>query len=199
MGDRANRDTSYTARAAAGAVNTVFGEVLSPAKAQALIAGYTGILGATLMSGLDSILAAAGAVPTKPSSVFGSPAADALAKVFGAGSIYRDDANYTKSLDEYYRIKEAVDQLVRSQNRAKENHDFDRLQELAGDAGLPLRLKAVVNNAATQMGAINKQIARHERSDADPDYHRDAIRVLTNRRTAIARRVVEQAKAAGAF
>jgi hypothetical protein len=80
-----------------------------------------------------------------------------------------------------------------------ETRDLDRLAELRGDAGLPLRLRPMVNQASTQITEINKRIARIERSDLTSVEKTEALRPLREQRDRVARRVVERARDIGAY
>jgi hypothetical protein len=118
----------------------------------------------------------------------------------GASRFYRsDDQSASRFIGDFYKIKEMTDQLVRSQNMATESRDLDRLAELRGDAGLPLRLRPMVNQASTQITEINKRIARIERSDLTSVEKTEALRPLREQRDRVARRVVERARDIGAY
>jgi hypothetical protein len=200
--ERVNRSTTQTGEALSAVVNTVFGNVLSPIKAQALLDGYTGTLGVTIMAGFDSLLAAAGAIPGKPAGAFGDPATmpAMLANAAGLNRFYRDgDMMVSRFVGDFYKIKEMTDQLVRSENLARQANDFQRLQELRGEEGLPLRMRQTVSAAGTQISEINKRIRMIERQDTDGVTKAQAIQPLIDRRDRIAKRVVDQARSIGAF
>lgn len=202
IGERINRSTTKTGEALSSVVNMVFGDVLSPIKAQALLEGYSGTLGVTLMNGFDSILAMLGAIPGKPAGPFGDPATmpAMLANAAGFNRFYREDeAMVSRFVGDFYKIKEMTDQLVRSQNLARQNGDFERLQELRGEEGLPLRMREVVNSASTQIADINKRIRIIERRDIDGVAKAEAIRPLIAQRDRIAKRVVDRARDIGAL
>lgn len=201
-GERVNRSTTKTGEALSSVVNMVFGDILSPIKAQALLDGYSGTLGVTLMNGFDSILAMLGAIPGKPAGAFGDPATmpAALANAAGFNRFYREDETMvSRFVGDFYKVKEMTDQLVRSQNLARQNGDFERLQELRGTKGLPLRMREVVNSASTQIADINKRIRIIERRDIDGVAKAEAIRPLIAQRDRIAKRVVDRARAIGAL
>lgn len=202
VGERVNRTTTKTGEALSATVNMVFGDVLSPIKAQALLDGYTGTLGASLMAGFDSLLSAAGAIPGKPAGAFGDPASmpAILANFAGLQRFYREDASMvSRFVGDFYKIKEMTDQLVRSQNLARQAGDLDRLAELRGEEGLPLRMRSSVNAASERIADINKRIRMIERSDRDAEDKKEAIQPLIRRRDEIARRVVDQAKNLGIY
>ena len=200
--ERINRSTTKTGEALSAVVNTVFGNVLSPIKAQALLDGYTGTLGVTIMSGFDSLLAASGAIPGKPAGAFGDPATmpAILANSAGLNRFYREnDMMVSRFVGDFYKIKEMTDQLVRSESLARQSNDFQRLQELRGEEGLPLRMRQTVSAAGTQISEINKRIRMIERQDIDGVSKAEAIQPLIERRDRIAKRVVDQARSLGAF
>ena len=200
VAERVNRSTTSVGKGLSEAVNVVFGrDVLSPIRAQALLDGYTGTLGVTLMSGFDSALAAAGAIPGKPAGAFGE--LSGAANLVGLNRFYREDATMvSRFVGDFYKIKEMTDQLVRSQNLARETRDFNRLEELRGEAGLPLQLRAQVSRASDQISDLNKRIARIERSmDMDGVAKTEALEPLIRRRDQIAKTVVDRARSIGAF
>lgn len=200
--ERVNRSTTQTGQLLSSVVNTVFGDVLSPIKAQALLDNYTGTMGVTLMAGFDSILAAAGAIPGKPAGAFGDPATmpAMLANAAGLNRFYREgDMMVSRFVGDFYKIKEMTDQLIRSENLARQANDFQRLQELRGEEGLPLRIRSSVNAASEQISEINKRIRMIERQDTDGVSKAQAIQPLIDRRDRIAKRVVDQARSIGAF
>lgn len=202
IGERVNRSTTKTGEALSATVNAIFGNILSPIKAQALLDGYTGTLGVSLMAGFDSLLAAAGAIPGKPSGPFGDPSSmpGIIANFAGMNRFYRDDAQMvSRFVGDFYKIKEMTDQLVRSQNLARQAGDYERLSELAGEAGLPLRMKDIVNRASTQVSDLNKRISMLERGRGDAADRAAAIEPLIRRRDQITKRVVDQAKDLGVF
>jgi hypothetical protein len=202
VGERINRSTTKTGEALSATVNSIFRNVLSPIKAQALLDGYTGTLGVSLMTGFDGLLAASGAIPGKPSGAFGDPSSmpGILANFAGMNRFYRDDAQMvSRFVGDFYKIKEMTDQLIRSQNLAKQAGDYERLSELAGEAGLPLRMKDVVNRASTQVSDLNKRISMLERGRGDAADRAAAIEPLIRRRDQITKRVVDQARDLGVF
>lgn len=193
-GERVNRSTSSVAR--------VIGENagLSPIRIQALMEGYSGSIGTAVLAGFDSILAGMGLIPGKPAGAFGDPLSmpAIVAGLTGANRFYRtDDQVASRFVGDFYRIKEMTDQLVRSRNDAVKGNDTERLQELRGEAGLPLRLRPAVNAASTQISNINQNIRRIERGSLDSVAKTEAIRPLIDRRDQIAKRVVDQARNLG--
>lgn len=194
--ERVNRSTSAIAK--------FIGEQagVSPIRVQYVLEGYSGTIGANVLAGFDSILASAGLIPNKPAGAFGDPMSmpAIVAGLTGASRFYRsDDQTASRFVGDFYKIKEMTDQLVRSQNMAVESRDLDRLAELRGDAGLPLRLRPMVNQASTQINEINKRMARIERSDLDSVSMADALRPLREQRDRVAKRVVERARQIGAY
>jgi len=193
-GERVNRSTSSVAR--------VIGENagLSPIRIQALMEGYSGSIGTAVLAGFDSILAGMGLIPGKPAGPFGDPLSmpAIVAGLTGANRFYRtDDQVASRFVGDFYRIKEMTDQLVRSRNDAVKANDRDRLQELRGEAGLPLQMRNVVNTANTQIANINQNIRRIERGALSSVEKAAAIQPLITQRDRIAKRVVDRAVSLG--
>jgi hypothetical protein len=193
-GERVNRSTSSVAR--------VIGENagLSPIRIQALMEGYSGSIGTAVLAGFDSMLAGMGLIPAKPAGAFGDPLSmpAVIAGLTGANRFYRnDDQVASRFVGDFYRVKEMTDQLVRSRNDAVRSNDRDRLQELRGEAGLPLQLRSAVNAASTQIANINQNIRRIERGALSSVEKAEAIQPLITQRDGIAKRVVDRAVSLG--
>jgi hypothetical protein len=193
-GERVNRNTSSVAR--------VIGENagLSPIRIQALMEGYSGSIGTAVLAGFDSILAGMGLIPGKPAGAFGDPLSmpSVIAGLTGTNRFYRaDDQVASRFVGDFYRIKEMTDQLVRSRNDAVKSRDTERLQELRGAEGLPLRMRPAVNAANTQISSINERIRGIERGNLSSVAKSEAIQPLIAQRDQIARRVVNQARSLG--
>jgi hypothetical protein len=193
-GERVNRSTSSVAR--------VIGENagLSPIRIQALMEGYSGSIGTAVLAGFDSMLAGMGLIPGKPAGAFGDPLSmpAVIAGLTGANRFYRnDDQVASRFVSDFYRVKEMTDQLVRSRNDAVRSNDRDRLQELRGEAGLPLQLRSAVNTASTQITNINQSIRRIEKGALSSVEKAEAIQPLITRRDRIAKRVVDRAVSLG--
>jgi hypothetical protein len=158
--------------------------------------GYSGSIGTAVLAGFDSILAGMGLIPNKPAGAFGDPLSmpSVIAGLTGANRFYRnDDQVASRFVGDFYRIKEMTDQLVRSRNDAVRSNDRDRLQELRGEAGLPLQMRAAVNAANTQITSINQNIRRIERGALSSVEKAAAIQPLITQRDGIAKRVVDRA------
>jgi len=189
-GERMNRSTSSVAR--------VIGENagISPIRIQALMEGYSGSIGTAVLAGFDSMLAGMGLIPGKPAGAFGDPLSmpAVIAGLTGANRFYRtDDQVASRFVGDFYRVKEMTDQLVRSRNDAVRSNDRDRLQELRGEAGLPLQLRSAVNTASTQIANINQNIRRIEKGALSSVEKAAAIQPLITQRDQIAKRVVDRA------
>ena len=194
--ERINRNTTTAARLVGAAMG------ISPIRAQYLLEGYSGTIGTMIFAGLDNIFASLGMIPGKPAGAFGDPMSmpAIIAGLTGASRFYRsDDQSATRFIGDFYRIKEMTDQIVRSQNMAVESRDLDRLAELRGAEGLPLRIRPMVNSASTRISEISARMARIERSDMDATSKAEALRSLRQQRDMIARNVVEAARRIGAY
>jgi hypothetical protein len=198
--ERVKRSTTSIARGVSSAFNSVFNDSLSPIQAQAILEGYSGTIGTMIMAGFDSVLAAAGAIPGKPAGAFGDPLSmpAIIASTAGLDRFYRDRESMTsRFVADFYRVKEMTDQLVRSQTLATNARDYERLQELRGEEGLPLRMRPAVNSASTQISDLNKRIRLIERGELGAVEKTEAIQPLIARRDQIAKRVVDQARNLG--
>ena len=198
--ERVRRSTTSIARGVSAGFNSVFGDSLSPIQAQAVLEGYSGTIGTMIMAGFDSLLSAAGAIPSKPAGAFGDPLSmpAIIASTVGFDTFYRDPNSLTsRFVNDFYRVKEMTDQLVRSRTLATNARDYERLQELRGEEGLPLRMRPAVNAASTRIADINKRIRLIERGNLGSLEKTEAIQPLIAQRDQIARRVVDQARNLG--
>jgi hypothetical protein len=198
--ERVRRSTTSIAKGVSAGFNSVFGDSLSPIQAQAVLEGYTGTVGTMIMAGFDSLLSAAGAIPSKPAGAFGDPLSmpAIIASTVGLNTFYRDpDSMTSRFVNDFYRIKEMTDQLVRSQTLATNARDYERLQELRGEEGLPLRMRPAVNAASTRIADLNKRIRLIEGGRLESIEKTEAIQPLIAQRDRIARQVVDQARNLG--
>lgn len=192
--ERVNRNTSTVARLIGE------GAGVSPIRIQALMEGYSGTIGTSVLAGFDAILAGMGLVPNKPAGAFGDPLSmpAIVAGLTGANRFYRtDDQTASRFVGDFYKIKEQVDQLNRSLTGARERQDTARIAELQGEAGIPLRLRPMVNAASRQLTSVNEQMRRLEQQGLSSEELAARLKPLRERRDQITRRVVERARELG--
>lgn len=205
--ERVNRNTSTIARLIAGGVNNTLGQMptgarveASPIRVQALLEGYSGTIGTSVLAGFDTILAGLGLIPNKPAGAFGDPLSmpAIVAGLTGANRFYRtDDQTASRFVGDFYKIKEQVDQLNRSLTGARERQDTARIAELQGEAGIPLRLRPMVTAASRQLTSVNEQMRRLEQQGLSSEELAARLKPLRERRDQITRRVVERARELG--
>ena len=196
--ERVDRATTQLAKWASMAT----GDTVSPIRMQAVLSGYTGSIGTGLMAGLDTILASAGLMPTKPSGAFGPP--DSIpaiaAGLSGLGRFYRtEETSPTRFVGDFYKVKELSDQLNNSIRDARVMGDFEKIMERQMEKGPLISMRSTINRAATQLSEYNKQIRMFELADLDADTKLAMIAPLRRQRDFIARSVVEQARMLGAI
>lgn len=196
--ERVDRATTQLAKWASMAT----GDTVSPIRMQAVLSGYTGSIGTGLMAGLDTILASAGLMPTKPSGAFGP--ADSIpaiaAGLSGLGRFYRtEETSPTRFVGDFYKVKELSDQLNNSIRDARVMGDFEKIMERQMEKGPLITMRPIINRAATQLTEYNKQIRMFELADLDADTKLAMIAPLRRQRDFIARSVVEQARMLGAI
>lgn len=192
--ERVNRSTSTVARLAGEAAG------VSPIRIQAVLEGYSGTIGTSVLAGFDSILAGMGLIPNKPAGAFGDPLSmpAVIAGLTGASRFYRsDDQVASRFVGDFYKIKEQVEQLNRSLTGARERGDTARITELQGQEGIPLRLRPMVNNANRQLSTVNEQMRRLEQQRLSSEELAERLKPLRERRDMITRRVVERARELG--
>lgn len=206
--ERVNSNTSSLARVAASIVNNTLGELprgakveMSPIQAQALLDGYLGTTGTQMLVLMDSLLAAGGQIPSKPSGAFGNPSGPIAiaAQALGVRRFVRsDDERVTRFVGDFYKLKEQADQLARSLSDARGAGDIERVQEIMAEYGAAMGARSALDNTGRRIGEINRMMRNIERDrELDADEKRDRLIPLRDQRNMLARQGVETARAIG--
>lgn len=209
--ERVSEGTSALARGASqivmGTQRTVLPPNLradfSPIAAQRLIEGYTGSLGVMVLGAVDSLLAGTGVLPERPSGVFGDPNAffglQGVASEFsGLKRFIRDqDEQVSRGVNDFYRMKKDLDQLVRSATLAQQAGDFDRVADIMSESGMAFGARGQLNRIGDQIGKLNRQIEMIRRQGGDPDDMRERLAFLREQRNMLADQGANLARAVG--
>jgi len=212
--ERVNERTSSVARLASQGITSAQSilppEVrveLSPISIQHLIGGYTGSIGTMLLAAMDSMLAGAGVIEGKPSnSIFGDPsnaagAAGALYEVSGASRFVRpQDEQVTRSLQDFYRMKEQLDQLVRSHSLAEEVGDYEKADQLMDRHGEAIDSRRELNRYQSNISKLTKEmqvIRSTPGAQMSGDEKRQRLNELIDERNILAREAAQVAREIG--
>jgi hypothetical protein len=212
--ERVNERTSSVARLASQGITSAQSilppEVrveLSPISIQHLIGGYTGSIGTMLLAAMDSMLAGAGVIEGKPSnSIFGDPssaagAAGALYEISGASRFVRpQDEQVTRSLQDFYRMKEQLDQLVRSHSLAEEVGDYEKADQLMDRHGEAIDSRRELNRYQSNISKLTKEmqmIRSTPGAQMSGDEKRQRLNELIDERNILAREAAQVAREIG--
>ena len=212
--ERVNERTSSVARLASQGITSAQSilppEVrveLSPISIQHLIDGYTGSIGTMLLAAMDSMLAGAGVIEGKPSnSIFGDPsnaagAAGALYEVSGASRFVRpQDEQVTRSLQDFYRMKEQLDQLVRSYSLAEGVGDYEKADQLMDRYGEAIDSRRELNRYQSNISKLTKEmqmIRSTPGAQMSGDEKRQRLNELIDERNILAREAAQVAREIG--
>jgi hypothetical protein len=166
---------------------------VSPVMLEHLAQGYGGSMSMMLLAFTDSILETTGAVPNKPSGLFGDAGLIGgktwLGQIGGLSRFIRaDDERGTRFAQDFYEAKESVTELqqtirvLRERGRAKE-----ALKLLENNRG-KIALRRRIERTSRQLSQINKRINKvREDPNMSPDRKRQLMREHRKRKTELMR------------
>jgi hypothetical protein len=125
---------------------------LSPLEIQQLIEGYMGTMATNVVATTDTLLSATGAIPEKPSGVFGNPFVSSTASILGLNRFVREDgAGASRFVSEFYEMRRDLDQTYTAMRDAAERGQTERVNELMQEKGKALSYRTYFNNVARQL------------------------------------------------
>lgn len=173
----------------------------SPLMADHLVRGYMGSLAMVGLSLFDSILGAAGAVPSKPHGILGDPYSlqGMAATVSGVQRFVRgDDQRTSRGVGDFYNLKRSVDELHLSLKDALVAGDVERARELAAQDPRRLGMRSRLNQLQTRLTEINARIRTIRKNpNLDSDQKTRILRALNVQRNALTESAMKQARAIG--
>lgn len=183
-GERANAQTNATLKALGREAN------VSPMKAEHLISGYLGTLGQMALAGMDAVMGASGAVPSKPAGAFGSVPILSPTIESAFGRFYKtgpDAAN--RWVGDFYDLKHQADETWATIRKLRQDGEVERAKDLQRDnAGLVASRKQI-EKMGEQIGGLTRQINDVRADDEmSPEEKRQKMDTLIAKRNAIARR-----------
>ena len=181
---RSYSTTSETAKQI-GRVSSALG--ISPIEAETLINGYAGSLGSYFLAGVDSILGWSGAVPQKPSGVFGDDISGHAAAALGLNRFVKDRPAdpASKYMSDFYEMKREADEVVRGINRLREEGDYEAALEMRKDNRALISIKKTLNKRYVKLNQINDQIQGVKSSGLEPEAKQKKLNQLIIQRNRI--------------
>ena len=181
---RSYSTTSETAKQI-GRVSSALG--ISPIEAETLINGYAGSLGSYFLAGVDTILGWSGAVPQKPSGVFGDDISGHAAAALGLNRFIKDRPAdpASKYMSDFYEMKREADEVVRGINRLREEGDYEAALEMRKDNRALISIKKTLNKRYVKLNQINDQIQGVKSSGLEPEAKQKKLNQLIIQRNRI--------------
>jgi len=177
--------TSMVARATSTAANAVTGlvgaETLSPVQIDHLLRGYFGWLGSFVVGAGDVLARPASGQPTRPEADLWKAASGSMV------SDLRDAPS--RYVSQVYEQAKVIEQAYATwRELLKQGKVTEATAFFESNAKDIVRHKAV-ESVKRQEAAINQQVRQVERSDATPAEKRERIRLLLQRKDAVARQL----------
>ena len=175
---------------------------MSPLQIQQILEGYTGNLGAGFFGLFDVLLGASGAIPSRPSGVFGDPhgAVGALAGVTGLGRFIAEDGERSsRFVSEFYEVKRGIEEVYYAIKESSLRGDQEEIQQLLKENGAALAFRSYFNNVARQLSELNKQMRMVSLSDMSSDQKAERMRQLRETKDRLSKQMVTAAKRAGLY
>jgi hypothetical protein len=173
---------------------------LSPLEIQQLIEGYLGTMATNVIATTDTLLSATGAIPEKPSGVFGNPFVSSTASILGLNRFVREDgAGASRFVSEFYEMRRDLDQTYTAMRDAAERGQTERVNELMQEKGKALSYRTYFNNVARQLSEVNKAIDTVRFSQMDSDAKKERLKELRKTKVRLTQQIVTSARSSGYF
>jgi hypothetical protein len=173
---------------------------LSPLEIQQLIEGYLGTMATNVIATTDTLLSATGAIPEKPSGVFGNPFVSSTASILGLNRFVREDgAGASRFVSEFYEMRRDLDQTYTAMRDAAERGQTERVNELMQEKGKALSYRTYFNNVARQLTEVNKAIDTVRFSQMDSDAKKERLKELRKTKVRLTQQIVTSARSSGYF
>ncbi|MFP5515614.1 MAG: LPD38 domain-containing protein [Alphaproteobacteria bacterium] len=193
-GERADARTNAALKAVGREAN------ISPMKAEHLISGYLGTLGQMALTGMDAVLGASGAVPSKPSGAFGSVPVISPMIESAFGRFYREGPDAANRwVGDFYELKRQADETWATIRKLRQDGELERARTMQRENLGLVAARKQLDKMGEQIGGLSRQINEVRADDElSPTAKRQRMDALIGRRNAIARRterVSERVKA----
>ncbi len=183
-GERADARTNAALKAVGREAN------ISPMKAEHLIGGYLGTLGQMALTGMDAVLGASGAVPSKPSGAFGSAPVISPMIESAFGRFYREGPDAANRwVGDFYELKRKADETWATIRKLRQDGEVERARSMQHENIGLVAARKQLDKMGEQIGGLSRQINEVRADDElSPTAKRQRMDALISRRNAIARR-----------
>ena len=166
-------------------------ETLSPNQIQALINGYLGTLGGYALTAMDVVLSGTGAIPEKPTGVFGSGYAGQTLEALGFGRFRKPfPAPSNKFVNDFYELKSEVDTIYSTVKRLGRDGRIEAAIDLQTENRRKLSARKNLNKINKNLQKINSAIRQIKMSPTmSGDEKTKRLKFLIGQRNAVARNV----------
>ena len=166
-------------------------ETLSPNQIQALINGYLGTLGGYLLTGMDVVLSATGAIPEKPTGIFGGSFGGQTLEALGFGRFrkpFPDPSN--KFVNDFYELKSEVETIYSTVQRLAKDGKIEAAIDLQTDNIRKLSARKSLTKINNNMQKINSAIRQVKLSpNMSGEEKAKRLKFLIGQRNAVAKNV----------
>jgi len=166
-------------------------ETLSPNQITQLINGYLGTLGGYMLTAFDVVASGTGAIPTRPTGVFGDSFVGQTAEALGFGRFRKQfpDAS-NKFVNDFYELKSDVDTIYSTVNRLAKDGRTEAALDLIEENKKKLGSRATLNNLNKSLQTINSQIRIIRLStEMTANQKQTRLKALIKQRNSVARNV----------
>lgn len=193
-GERADARTNAALKAVGRETN------ISPMKAEHLVSGYLGTLGQMALAGMDAVLGASGAVPSKPAGAFGSTPVISPMIESAFGRFYKEGPDASNRwVGDFYDLKHRADETWATIRKLRQDGEVERARSMQRENAGLVAARKQLDKMGEQIGGLSRQINEVRADDElSPGAKRQRMDQLISRRNAIARRterVLERIKA----
>ena len=165
-------------------------ETLSPNQIGQVIEGYLGTLGSYTLSAMDVVLAETGAIPERPTGVFGDSLAGKVTEALGFGRFVKPEVDPSnRHINDFYELKSEVDRIYATVNRYKKSGEVEKAVELIEDNRAKLSQRKRLLSINENLRKINEQIRLVRSSDQSANQKQTRLKVLIGQRNRVAKTV----------
>ena len=134
-------------------------DTFSPNQISQLIEGYLGTLGGYTLTAFDVIASGIGAIPTRPTGVFGDSVLGQTAEALGFGRFRKPDPDPSnRFVSDFYELKKEVETIYATVNMLKRDGRREQAFDLMDKHKNKLRFRKKLLNINEKLQTLNKKI-----------------------------------------
>ena len=134
-------------------------DTFSPNQISQLIEGYLGTLGGYTLTAFDVIASGIGAIPTRPTGVFGDGVLGQTAEALGFGRFRKPDPDPSnRFVSDFYELKKEVETIYATVNMLKRDGRREQAFDLMDKHKNKLRFRKKLLNINEKLQTLNKKI-----------------------------------------